>query len=243
MRLIFEDYFNTLDNWNFEEGFIRNHELQYYTNQNIELTNGLKIYGKKESIENVLYDADSDDWRKNRKYSEFTSSSINTKGKFDFKYGVLEVKAKIPTADGSWPAIWLLGYEEDYPFCDEVDVMEYYMYGDNPSILANFMWSNKGERNWSTKQVSIDYFINKDSDWINKYHIWKLDWQENYMRIYIDDELINELNIKNIKGNKFKKKYYILLNLAIGKNGLRPKDSDLPLIYEIEYVKVYQNEN
>ncbi|MCI8498628.1 MAG: hypothetical protein HFG33_04435 [Bacilli bacterium] len=77
MRLIFEDYFNNLDNWNFEQGFIRNCELQYYTNQNVELINGLRIYGKKEYIKNNLYDSSSDDWRKNREYSEFTSSSIN----------------------------------------------------------------------------------------------------------------------------------------------------------------------
>ncbi len=105
-----------------------------------------------------MYNPDSDDWRKNREYAEFTSSSINTKGKFEFKYGILEVKAKIPMADGSWPAIWLLGSEEPHPFCDEVDVMEYYKCDDSPSILANFLWSNNGEYNWSTKQLSIAYF-------------------------------------------------------------------------------------
>lgn len=46
MKLVFEEYFNNLDNWNFEEGFIRNYELQYYTNNNVELSKGLKIYGK-----------------------------------------------------------------------------------------------------------------------------------------------------------------------------------------------------
>lgn len=80
-----------------------------------------------------------------------------------------------------------------------------------------------------------------DKDWTNKFHVWKLDWQEEYMRIYIDNELINEINIKNIQGNKFKKKYYILLNLAIGRKGLKPIDSVMPLTFEIEYVKVYQN--
>lgn len=242
MKLIFEDYFANLDNWVFEKGFIRNEELQYYTDKNIELFNGLKIYGKKENLKNEMYDKNSDDWRKNREYSEYTSSSINTKGKFEFQYGMLEIKAKIPTANGSWPAIWLMGIEEDWPLCDEVDVMEYYLCGKCPSILANFMWSYHGEINWSTKELALDYFKNKDADWENKFHIWKLDWQENYMKVYIDDELINEINIGNIKGNKFKKKYYLLLNLAIGKKGLRPKDSDLPLVYEIEYVKVFQNQ-
>jgi len=242
MKLVFEEYFNNLDNWNFEKGFVRNEELQYYTDKNVDFSNGLKIYGKKGNIKNDKYDSTSNDWRKNREYSEFSSSSINTKGKFEYKYGVLEVKAKIPTANGSWPAIWLLGSEEKYPFCDEVDVMEYYLCDDTPSILANFMWSHSGEYNWSSKYISIDYFKNIDSNWENKFHIWKLDWNEEYMKIYIDDELINEINIKNIKGNKFKKKYYILLNLAIGRKGLKPKTSDLPLVYEIEYIKVYQND-
>lgn len=240
MKLVFEEYFKNLDNWNFEEGFIRNYELQYYTNKNIELSNGLKIYGREEHIKNSLFDSNSVDWRKNREYAEYTSSSINTKGKFEFKYGILEVKAKIPTTDGAWPAIWLMGSEEVYPYCDEVDVMEYYLCDNIPTILANFMWSNNGEYNWSTKQVSFDYFKNKDINWENKFHIWKLDWQEDYMRIYIDDELINELNISNINGNKFKKEYYILLNLAIGRNGLKPNNNSMPLTYEIEYVKVYQ---
>ena len=158
MKLIFEEYFNNLDNWNFEEGFIRNYELQYYASNNVKFSNGLKIYGKKEKIRNKLYDCSSD-----------------------------------------------------------------------------------GEYNWSTKQLSLDYFKNKDNNWENKFHIWKLDWTKEYMRIYIDDELVNEININNIKGNKFKKKYYILLNLAIGRKGLRPNDNDLPFVYEIEYVKVYQN--
>lgn len=241
MKLVFEENFKNLDNWNFEEGFIRNRELQYYTNKNVGLKNGLKIYGKKENIKNDLYDSNSDDWRKNREIAEYTSSSINTKGKFEFQYGIMEVKAKIPTADGSWPAIWLMGSEEEHPYCDEVDVMEYYLYDNVPAILANFMYSNNGEYNWSTKSVALDYFKNKDIDWENKFHIWKLDWQEDCMKIYIDDELINELNIGNIKGDKFKKKYYILLNLAIGKRGLKPKNSDMPLIYEIEYVRVYQD--
>lgn len=68
MKLVFEEYFNNLDNWNFEERFIRDYELQYYMNSNIEFSNNLKIYGKK--IKNKLYDSSNDDWRKNRKYCD-----------------------------------------------------------------------------------------------------------------------------------------------------------------------------
>lgn len=50
MKLVFEEYFHNLDNWNFEKGFVRNYELQYYTDKNVEFSNGLKIYGKKEKL-------------------------------------------------------------------------------------------------------------------------------------------------------------------------------------------------
>ena len=244
MKLIFDEHFYNLDNWNFEKGFVRNQELQYYTDRNIELTeSGLKIYGRKELVKNESYDNVSSDWTKCREYAEYTSSSINTKNKFSFKYGVLEVKAKIPIQDGAWPAIWLMGEDEEWPYCDEVDVMEYYLCDNTPTILANFMWSNAGEINWSTKQVSFDYFKTVDKEWENKFHVWKFDWTDNYMKIYIDDELINILNISNFKSNKFKKDYYILLNLAIGRKNLKPKENDLPLVYEIEYVKVYSYED
>lgn len=241
MKLVFEEYFENLDNWNFESGFIRNQELQYYTNRNVVLNNGLIIYGKKEKVKNKDYDRDNNDWRKNREYAYYTSSSINTAGKFEFQYGILEVKAKIPTTDGSWPAIWLLGSEEEWPYSDEVDVMEYYLYNNSPSILGNFMYYDGRNENWSTKAISLNYFKQKDKNWENKFHIWKLDWTDKYMRIYLDDELINEINIDKINGNKFKKKYYILLNLAIGREGVEPNINQMPLKYEIEYVKVYEN--
>ena len=238
-NLIFYEDFKNLDNWNFEHGFIRNEELQYYTDQNIVLENGLTIYGKEEIIKNEDYALSIDDWRRNRKYAEYSSSSINTKGKFEFKYGILEVKAKIPTADGAWPAIWLLGSDEQWPYSDEVDVMEYYLYNNQPSILGNFMYYNN-KCIWSTKVIPLNYFKEKDENWENKFHIWKLDWTDKYMKIYLDNELINEINISKINGNKFKKKYFILLNLAIGKKGLKPSSSNMPLKYTIEYVKVYK---
>ena len=240
MKVIFEEYFKNLDNWNFEHGFVRNEELQYYTNNNIELYNGLKIYGKKEKVENELYYISSNDWRKSRKFAYYTSSSLNTKDKFEFLYGVVEVKAKIPVANGAWPAIWMLGSDKEWPLCDEVDIMEYYLYDDKPSILANFMYSNNGECIWNTGVVPLDYFKYRDNNWDNKFHIWKLDWQKEYLKIYLDEELINSIDIRNINNEDFRRKHYLLINLAIGKDHLVPDDKDLPFIYEIEYIKVYQ---
>lgn len=240
MKLIFEDYFRDLQNWNFEEGFVRNQEPQYYTDKNVEFGDGLQIIGKAERVRNELYNPGDESWVRNREYAEYTSSSLNTRGKFEFRYGTLEVKARIPVADGAWPAIWLMGSEDEWPFCDEIDVMEQYLCEGAPTILANFMWSSRGECNWSTKQIALEYFKSKSSNWQNEFHVWKLEWREDYLGIYIDNELINQISTAGMPGDAFRKKHYILLNLAIGKDGVKPKEVDLPLIYEVEYVRVYQ---
>ena len=64
-------------------------------------------------------------WDQKALYADYTSASINTRGKFTFTYGRLEVRAKIPTSKGAWPAIWLLGTANPWPQCGEIDVMEY----------------------------------------------------------------------------------------------------------------------
>ncbi len=242
MKLILEEHFDNLNNWNFEYGFVRNHEDQYYVDRNIKLENGITIYGKKEKIENSNYDRNSQDWRKNRRFGYYTSTSINTKGHFDFKYGMMEVKARIPISIGAWPAIWLMGSEEEYPYCDEVDIMEMYLWQNQPTILGNFMYYGNQQCNWNTKMIAANYFKEKDNNWENQFHIWKLDWNNQYMRIYLDDELINQIEIAKFKNGNFHKNYYILLNLAIGGHGALPEEGELPLKYEIEYVKVYQKE-
>ena len=195
---------------------------------------------KKEKIINKDYKKDSDDWRYRDKFANYTSCSINTKDKFSFLYGRMEVKAKIPCEKGAWPAIWMLGAVEEYPYCDEIDVMEKYDIDGKPSILANFMCSYDGSYLWSTKYESIELLQSKDKEWADKFHIWSVNWTKNYMKIYIDGVLINMINIKQIAGNKFKKPLYILLNLAIGQKGVKPNDEDLPLKYCVEYVKVWQ---
>ncbi len=239
-KLIFNENFKNLDNWNFEEGFVRNHEFQYYTKNNHVLNNGITMICKKEKVVNKNYKKDSNDWRCEDKFANYTSCSINTKDKFSFLYGHMEVKAKIPCEKGAWPAIWMLGAVEEYPYCDEIDVMEKYEIDGEPSILANFMCSFDGSYLWSTKYKSLELFQSIDKDWANKFHIWSVDWTKDYMNIYIDDILINSIDSKNIAGNKFKKPLYILLNLAIGQKGTKPNDEDLPLKYIIEYVKVWQ---
>ena len=99
--------------WSFEQGFVRNNELQWYQEDNAYCKDGLLIIeGRKERVKNPKYNPESKSWRENREYAEYTSSCIKTTGKREFKYGRFEVRAKIPVISGSWPAIWTLGISQ-----------------------------------------------------------------------------------------------------------------------------------
>lgn len=259
-RLVWSDEFEVdgrpSKDWTFERGFVRNKELQWYQPQNAYVKDGcLVIEGRKEHRENPLYEAGSNDWRRNREFIEYTSSSLTTRLGFLFLYGRVEVRAKIPAASGSWPAIWLLGNKWEWPQNGEIDMMEYYIKDGVPSIMANACWGSteRWKAVWDSVVTPFTHFTEKDPDWANKFHIWRMDWDQNYIRLYLDDELLNEIALsQTINGgyggnheNPFSNtipgfKHYILLNLALGSNGGTPDDSQFPLRYLIDYVRVYQ---
>ncbi len=234
--------------WSFEHGFKRNRELQWYREENTEQKDGLLVIeGRREQVKNPTFEAESDDWRKNRQYADYTSSSINSNGKFSFQYGLVEVKARIDTAMGLWPAIWTLGIEKGWPANGEIDIMEYYLVNGAPTILANAAWAHESKRaEWDEAKISFQEFLEKDPDWPNKFHVWKMDWTEDHIKLYLDDELLNEVDLQktvNPDGfNPFHQPHYILLNLAIGGNGGDPSGSEFPRTYEVDYVRVYQKE-
>ncbi len=257
--LIWHDEFNAdgpvnEDYWNFETGFVRNHEFQWYQPNNAYQTNGtLILEGRIDSIPNPHYNpnARKSDWKSSRPFARYSSASINTRGKFEFLYGTLEVRARIPSVIGSWPAIWLLGTKYNWPSCGEIDVMEYYHIDNVPHILANACWGNDGNNAvWNSKRVKFKHFIDKDPYWTEKFHTWIMNWTEDSISIYIDGELINNIDLTqtvngNAGGNEcpFHTPQYILLNLAIGgDNGGTPCTDAFPMRYEIDYVRVYQNE-
>lgn len=259
-RLVWNDEFETdgrpSKDWTFERGFKRNQELQWYQSQNAYVKDGcLVIEGRKEHRKNPLYEAGSSDWRRNREFIEYTSSSLTTRLGFQFLYGRVEVRAKIPVASGSWPAIWLLGNKWEWPQNGEIDMMEYYIKDGVPSILANACWGSteRWKAVWDSVVMPFTHFTEKDSDWADKFHIWRMDWDKDFIRLYLDDELLNEIDLsKTVNGgyggnheNPFSNtvpgfKHYILLNLALGSNGGEPDASQFPLRYLIDYVRVYK---
>lgn len=256
-QLVWSDEFDAdgpLDSavWNFEQGFTRNEEAQWYQPDNAVCKDGnLVIEARKEvNRRNPDYEPGSSNWRKNREFIGYTSSSVTTAGKREFLYGRFEVRARIPVAKGAWPAIWTLGSGMEWPSCGEIDIMEYYRVKGVPHILANAAWGTDVRYNakWNSKAIPFIHFTQKDPDWASKFHIWRMDWDEKAICLYLDGELLNRIDLGTTvngslgKGeNPFMKPQYLLLNLAIGgMNGGPIDDQALPMRYEIDYVRVYQ---
>lgn len=237
--------------WNFEQGFARNEELQWYQKENAYCKDGLLIIeAKSEKRDNPIYEEGSNDWRRSRRFIECTSSSITTSGKKEFLYGRFEVRARIPVGKGAWPAIWTLGNAMEWPSCGEIDIMEFYRKSDVPHILANACWGTEQRWNakWQSKAVPFSHFLEKNPDWASEFHIWRMDWDETSIKLYLDDELLNEIFLKDTYNgslgnnkNPFMQPHYILLNLAVGGiNGGVTVPEAFPMRYEIDYVRVYQ---
>ncbi|WP_291097523.1 MULTISPECIES: glycoside hydrolase family 16 protein [unclassified Flavobacterium] len=231
-------------NWNYELGFVRNIENQWYQKENAYCKKGyLIIEAKKESRINPNFVSyDHKDWRKNRDSIRVTSSCLITKGKHEWKYGRFEMRAKIPVAKGMWPAFWTLGVKGDWPANGEIDIMEYY----RGKILANVAWkSNAGTTAWDSKTALLEDF--KNDSWANEFHIWRMDWDENSIKLYVDNQLLNETDLKDTFNSvnqtiiPFQQPHYLLVNLAVGgTEGGETADNSFPSKYVIDYVRVYQ---
>ncbi|MBK7132028.1 MAG: glycoside hydrolase family 16 protein [Bacteroidales bacterium] len=252
MKLLWNDEFNTSGKpdtsvWRYEKGFVRNQELQWYQSENANCKNGLLIIeGRKENFKNPGYVPGSTNWKTNREYAEYSSSSIQTRGKKQFQFGRFEIRARIDTACGSWPAIWTLGITKTWPSNGEIDIMEFYRIKGVPTILANFAWGTN-QRNvgkWDDLKKPLSDFIKNDPDWTRKFHVWRMDWTKDSISLFIDDQLLNSVLLGetyNPDGfNPFLQPHYILLNLALGGNGGDPSKSMFPIKYEVDYVRVYQ---
>jgi beta-glucanase (GH16 family) len=251
-KLVFSEEFNYTGKpdsaiWNYEQGFKRNNELQWYQPDNANCSNGrLLIEGRKTNFPNPNFVANSKDWRANREFVQYTAASITTSKKKSWLYGRFEVRARIDTTMGSWPAIWLLGSGREWPACGEIDMMEFYRHEGKATVLANVAWGGKGRFNpiWDSFRKPLSELVAKDKKWEKKFHVWRMDWTPTEIRLYLDDVLYNSTLLSetiNADGsNPFKEHMYILLNLALGSNGGTPDDGKFPIKYEVDYVRVYQ---
>jgi beta-glucanase (GH16 family) len=247
-KLVWSDEFNAdgvpdSAKWRFDSGFVRNEEAQWYQRQNAICEGGnLVITGKKERKPNPTYVAGSTDWKTKRQFIEYSSSCLLMRKEHAFKYGKIEVKAKIDAQTGLWPAIWTLGVSGEWPSNGEVDVMEYY----DDKILANYAYgnANRWQAIWDGANKPLSTL--GGTLWAGQFHIWTLEWNEDMMRILLDGVLLNSIDLsvtinKSDGLNPFRQPHYLLLNLAMGGNsGGSLASTVLPSTYMVDYVRIYQ---
>lgn len=233
-------------NWTFETGFVRNEEFQWYQPDNARCEKGMLIIeARKERKPNPQYEAGSGDWRRKRPFAEYTAASLSTRGRHAWKYGRFEMRARIDVRSGLWPAFWTLGAEGEWPRNGEIDIMEYY----RGELLANVAWGT--DRRWTAKWHTVKHPLTdfKDPDWAKRFHVWRMDWDADSIKLYVDDRLLNTTELKEtVNGdgsgkNPFRQPHYLLLNLAVGgQNGGDPSSTKFPARFEVDYVRVYQKD-
>ena len=231
--------------WDYEEGFVRNQEMQYYTRarkENARVEDGcLVIEGRKERMPNPRHDPKNKHWGASRQFAEYTAASLVTKGKADWLYGRIEVRAKLPQGLGVWPAIWMLGTnitKIGWPRCGEIDIMEFV--GHNPDFVHATVHFSKGG-----KHASKGGRIKHDKPFAD-FHVYAVEWSAERMDFYFDKEkyFSFDLDAAADRGaNPFRKPQYLLINLALGGSwGGKIDDAVLPQKYLVDYVRVYQKE-
>jgi beta-glucanase (GH16 family) len=227
-KLVWSDEFNNSGlpdtaNWGNEVGFLRNHELQYYTPRRMEnsIINGdnLLIIGRKEPYDSAGY----------------TSASLTTDRKHSWTYGKIEARMKLPKGQGMWPAFWMLGqnnHQVGWPRCGEIDIMEHINSED--FLYGTLHWDN-GEHVSSGNKIPCI---------ITQYHNYAIEWDKDSIKWFLDGAKYHSVCIRNSVNStdEFHKPHYIILNLAIG--GDWPKNPDeftpFPDTVFVDYVRVYQ---
>jgi beta-glucanase (GH16 family) len=226
-KLIWSDEFNTdgapdATKWTFQiwdPGYVNN-ELQSYTNrsENTIVEGGvLKIKAIRE------------------KYGkgDFTSGRLESNGKFDFTYGTIIIRAKVPTGVGTWPAVWMLGSNigsVGWPKCGEIDILE--SVGKN--LDQNHSSLHSEGRSGATPDTGIIKVPNSNTE----FHIYKADWRASSIKFYVDDKLY--YTFANNSTFPFNKNFYLIVNFAMGGVWGGPVDpSFTSSVFEVDYIRVY----
>lgn len=207
-----------------------NHERQFYTKQprNVRIEDGKLI------IEAHL-DSTSD--------TPYTSTRIVSRNKGDWTYARVEVKAKLPSGRGTWPAIWMLSTDWKYggwPASGEIDIMEHV--GHDPGVIHGTIHTeayNHVKRTQKEGTITIP-------DAQDQFHVYAIDWREDKIEFFVDDQLYHSVERSPGDGFEewpFDQRFHLIMNIAMGgdwggQNGV--DDSIWPQRMEVDYVRVYQ---
>lgn len=246
--LLWSDDFSgkTLDTgkWNYElhePGWVNN-ELQRYTDssKNVYVKDGNLVIQPIKTVD------------KSGAVS-YTSGRVTTQKKADFKYGKVEVRAKLPKGQGIWPAIWMMPTDDSlyggWPKCGEIDIME--LLGNNPSKVYQTLHYGKN----STDIQSQGTKTLASGDFSSDYHIFSVEWEPSTISFYVDGELTKTIN-RWYTGTDgvgiitypapFDQDFYVILNVAVGGNWPGNPDASTDFAKAkmlVDYVKVYQKDS
>jgi len=227
--LVWSDEFNSegapdAKKWGYDlgngSGGWGNNELQYYTSrpENVIVTGGvLKIKAFKENYGGFGY----------------TSARLLSKGKFSFKYGKVEVSAKLPAGVGTWPAIWMLGDDIStvgWPACGEIDIMEHRGSEINKIFgTIHYPGHSGGNAVGNTKTIS---------NATTEFHIYTLEWTAAFIKFYVDNQLFH--TVVNSANIPFNQEFFFILNVAMGGNfGGNVDPAFTNATMEVDYIRVY----
>ncbi len=236
LALVWSDEFDgtavNTDNWTFETGATGwgNNELENYTNgENSEIVDGKLVITAKKINESMTA-------------GSYTSSRMITLNKHDFLYGRMEIRAKLPSGRGIWPAIWMLGSnigEVSWPACGETDIMEYVGYQPN-TVHATIHTPAGNGSNGSGTSISL-------ATCEEEFHNYGIIWTEKSIQFYIDSPdnvSYTYAPVTKTSDNwPFNKPQFFILNVAVGGNwgGAQGIDNTIfPQKMEVDYVRVYQ---
>ncbi len=197
-----------------------NNEAQYYTSRadNVKVQNGvLKIIAQRENYSG----------------SNYTSARIKTQGKFTFKYGRVEMRAKLPSGGGTWPALWMLGNNittAGWPACGEIDIMEH-LGNQLNKIYGTLHHPGHSGGNADSRTVDI-------ANATSEFHIYALDWRADAIKFYVDNQLF--YTFTNTSSLPFNQNFFLIINCAIGGNfGGTIDPNFVSSTYEVDYIRVF----
>jgi beta-glucanase (GH16 family) len=212
-----------------------NNELEYYTDHpaNVHEQNGsLVITARREPL------VGSDGQKRS-----YTSGRIESRGRFEFKFGRVEARIKLPKDQGIWPAFWMLGSDIDrigWPACGEIDIME--NVGFEPSRVHG---SLHGPGYSGGNPLTGVYTLPDQGRFSDDYHVFAVEWEPRAIRFYVDDVLYETQTPDNLPAGQhwvFDHPFFVVLNVAVG--GYWPGNPDdttkFPQSMLVDYVRVYR---
>jgi len=216
--------------WSYEVGLIRNQEAQYYTEGRLE---NARVEGG-----NLVIESRKEEYAG----AHYTSASVNTLGKREFFRGRIEVRAKIPTGRGSWPAIWMMGTnipQAGWPECGEIDIMENVGYEPDMIYATVHTPGSVNDPGKVDRGGHIDI-----ADPFSDFHVYAVDWHTDRLDFFVDGEkyFTYRKDTRYPHYWRFDRPFYLLLNTAIGGNWGGQQgidDAIFPLRYVIDYVRYY----